>query len=66
MSRVEQLRNTEDPASLYLERLQQLMQDPNDSGQLGIYRIGFEGRFQLTCDYADEVVHVRGVRRVND
>jgi anti-sigma regulatory factor (Ser/Thr protein kinase) len=62
MQRVDRLRNAESPESLYLERLEELMDDPTDSGQLGVYRIGFEARFKLACEYQESVVTVTAVR----
>src|SRR4029453_9611103 len=43
--RVEELRRSEDKQALYLARLEQLLANAEESGKLGIYRIGFEGGF---------------------
>jgi len=63
--RVEELRSAPDKQALYLTRLEQLLADADESGKLGIYRIGFEGGFDLQLDYKDEVVTVTATRKAN-
>ncbi|MFC1641806.1 hypothetical protein ACFL5O_03830 [Myxococcota bacterium] len=66
VSRVRLIRKTEDKGSLYLARLQELLTNPSVSAQLGIYRIAFEGQFELDCTYENDVVTVVATRGVPD
>ncbi len=50
--------------ALYVARLQQLMEDTGSGGQLGLYRIGFEGGFDLACSQEGDVVTVTATRRL--
>lgn len=52
-----------DRSALYVERLKELMLSPSGgTSRLGIYRIGCEGGFDLSCSYADSVVTVTATR----
>jgi hypothetical protein len=63
---VQELRDTEDKQALYLARLEALLTQPDgDSGKLGIYRIGFEGGFDVQLDYANDVVSMVATRTSN-
>ena len=62
--RLAQIADTESKEQLYMNRLQQMLDDPMQTGQLGLYRIGFEGRFRLTCQYCDHVLTVRASREI--
>jgi hypothetical protein len=53
-----------DRTALYIQRLQELMMSGGGSTQLGIYRIGCEGNFDVECEYANQVVTVRATRQV--
>lgn len=46
----------------YLRRLQQLLDDPRQTGRLGLYRIAFETGFTLTCGYKDQVLTLTATR----
>lgn len=48
--------------ALYIERLQQLMEDPSAGGQLGLYRVGYEGGFDLSCACEDQIITVTARR----
>lgn len=48
--------------SPYRRRLQQLLDDPRQTGRLGLYRIGCETQFALACDYADQILTVTATR----
>ncbi|MCA9627614.1 MAG: hypothetical protein KC766_08115 [Myxococcales bacterium] len=61
-ARVTQIQQASDRHALYLARLQELLDDPTTSGKLGLYRIGYEGQFDLSCSYADNIVSVRATR----
>ena len=60
--RVGELSRATDRQALYLARLEQLLAHPDESGKLGVYRIGFEGGFDLECDYTNSVVTVTATR----
>lgn len=62
LQRIEEVSRAPDKAALYMRRLEELMAVPTESGKLGIYRIAFEGKFDLRCKYADQVVTVTAVR----
>jgi anti-sigma regulatory factor (Ser/Thr protein kinase) len=47
---------------LYISRLEQMLESPGVSGKLGLYRIGFEGNFDLSCRYEFPVLTVRATR----
>ena len=65
-SHVEALAAAEDPAAVYVARLQELMDNPTqESAGLGIYRIGLEGGFALECRYQDRVVSVTATRSIS-
>lgn len=62
--RIAQIASSESKEQLYMNRLQQMLDDPAQSGKLGLYRIGFEGRFELTCHCCDRVLTVRASREL--
>jgi hypothetical protein len=63
--RVSELQSAEDKQALYLARLEHLLADADESGKLGIYRIGFEGGFDLRLEYMNDVVTVTATRKSN-
>ena len=63
--RVQELHRTDDKRALYMARLEELLAQADESGKLGIYRIGFEGGFDLQLDYKDHVVSVTATRKSN-
>jgi len=63
--RVTELNSAVNKEALYLARLEELLANPDDSGRLGVYRIGFEGGFDLRLEYRDEVVTVTATRKSN-
>jgi len=42
-----------------------LLAHPDESGKLGVYRIGFEGGFELACEYTKSVVTVTATRNAD-
>ena len=63
--RVAELSRVADKRALYVERLTWLLVHPAEAGQLGLYRIAYEGRFDLDASYSGGIVTViarRGVR----
>jgi hypothetical protein len=61
---VNEITGAQDRAATYFGRLRELVTQPSQSGKLGIYRIVFEGEFDLDVLYADDVVTVRAKRVV--
>jgi hypothetical protein len=60
--RVKDLASAPNKEALYLARLEQLLEHAEDSGKLGLYRIGFEGGFDLAFDYRNDVVTMTATR----
>ena len=63
--RVKDLSEAANKEALYLARLEQLLAHSEDSGKLGIYRIGFEGGFDLALDYTNDVVTMTATRNAD-
>jgi hypothetical protein len=63
--RVQELTQATDKQTLYLARLEELLAHADESGKLGVYRIGFEGGFELECDYTNHVVTVTATRKAD-
>lgn len=61
--RVQQITSAPDKEALYMARLEELLADAAQSGSLGLYRIAFEGRFELQVSVARSVVTVCATRR---
>jgi two-component sensor histidine kinase len=62
---IEQIARTPDKESLYLARVQRLLENQDESGKLGLYRIALEGQFDLYGRYEDEVVTVAATRKIS-
>ena len=60
--RVQQIQTSDDRESLYIGRLSEMLATPGVGGKLGLYRIGFEGNFNLECRHDDQVLTVRATR----
>lgn len=60
--RIRQIQSSADRESLYVARLEELLRTPGSAGGLGLYRIGFEGQFDLSCDHVGQVLTVRATR----
>lgn len=63
--RIAEIADAPDKAALYMARLEQLLAEPNESGKLGLYRIAFEGEFELSLTYRDSVVSVTATRSLS-
>jgi len=63
--RVQEMHGAKDKEALYLARLEEILVNPEESDRLGIYRIGFEGGFDLQLDYQNEVVTITATRDSN-
>lgn len=48
--------------ALFLGRLQELLSGSSKGGQLGLYRICYEGAFDLSCSYTDKILTITAVR----
>jgi hypothetical protein len=53
-----------DRSAMYFGRLRELVTQPDQSSKLGIYRVVFEGEFELAVGFADDIVTVRAKRVV--
>ena len=62
--RIDEMREEGAGERRYLERLQELIDDPLPPNRLGLYRISFEGRFSLDCAYQNQVLTVKAHRQV--
>ena len=52
---LQQLRDTENPEALFTERVLELMDKPDcSSGQLGLFRIAYEGSFTIDYEYVND------------
>ena len=51
-----------DPEALYVQRLQQMIEDPSNSSGLGLLRIAFEGQFRLSFNYESGVAIITAER----
>lgn len=60
--RIREIADAPDKAALYMARLEQLLAEPTESGKLGLYRIAFEGEFDLKLSYRDNVVTITAAR----
>ena len=61
-ARIQEISEAPDKAALYMSRLEQLLAEPTESGKLGLYRIAFEGEFDLQYTYRDNVVTITATR----
>jgi hypothetical protein len=61
---IDRITRADDGENLYLSRLLELVNDPSATGKLGLYRIGYEGRFDLAYEHKNEVLTVRATRGV--
>jgi len=59
--RIEQA-NAGQSESLFLGRLQELLMGAGQGGQLGLYRICYEGAFDLSYRYVDKILTITAVR----
>lgn len=62
--RVDEIMSAPDKSVLYLARLEELMSAPTEAGKLGLYRIAFEGEFDLQLTYREQVVTMTATRKI--
>lgn len=60
--RIDQLAGSVSKEEFYLGRLQELLSGSSQGSQLGIYRIGYEGEFDLSYTYTNHVLTIRATR----
>lgn len=60
--RIDEITAAPDKSTLYMARLEELLADPSESGKLGLYRIAFEGQFEIDFRYTDQVVSITATR----
>ncbi|WP_394827728.1 DUF6272 family protein [Pendulispora albinea] len=65
-SRLDEIAGSDDKEALYMSRIRALLEDPSERGGLGLYRIGFEGGFDMNYTFVDSVVTVTAVRGVHE
>jgi serine phosphatase RsbU (regulator of sigma subunit) len=61
---VAEVNSAEDKSALYMRRMQELLEHPSERTGLGIYRVGFEGGFELACEACEGIVTVVAARSV--
>lgn len=61
-ARIDAMAAAEDKEALYVERLQQILENPSAGGQLGLFRIACEGGFDLAYHYEAPIVTVIATR----
>jgi hypothetical protein len=64
IQRVARIAAAPDKSELYLARMTELMTNPEARGGIGLYRIAFEGQFDLEARRQGSVVTVRATRRL--
>lgn len=52
-TRIDQLAVPANREALYLQRMEELLSGNSTGSQLGLYRIGYEGAFDLSCTYSE-------------
>ncbi|MDJ0763941.1 MAG: hypothetical protein QNJ97_13250 [Myxococcota bacterium] len=63
---IDKIRKSENPFDLYTERLLELMNNPqNGPTQLGLIRIAYEGRFDLSCREEDKMICITAKRKTD-
>lgn len=60
--RIDELAGAPNKEEFYLRRLQELLSGSSQGSQLGIYRIGYEGEFDLSYTYVDHVLTIKATR----
>jgi anti-sigma regulatory factor (Ser/Thr protein kinase) len=61
---IEQIAEAPDKEALYFARVQRMLENPQESGKLGLHRIALEGQFTLYSRYENEVVTVAATRNI--
>lgn len=62
---IERINNSKDPQQLYIQRLQELLENPHSkNSQLGLYRIVYEGGFSLNYGYENNILTIKALRKL--
>lgn len=61
---LDQIGQAGDREALYVSRLERLLARPSQQGKLGLYRVGFEGGFDLRYTYVQSVLTVTATRGI--
>ena len=60
---IHDIQNCDDPQSLYIRRLEELLENTNAKRtQLGLYRIAYEGKYDLSYEYDGKIITVNAIR----
>jgi hypothetical protein len=62
---VDQIARAPDRGALYQARMDQLQPSDVRGGRLGLYRIAFEGGFDVQCTWVEDVVTVLAARKIS-
>ncbi len=63
---IKMIRESNDPQQLYIERLTALIDTPGQGGsQLGLFRIAYEGQFDLEYELTDDLLSIIATRKVS-
>ena len=63
-SSIDAIAKAPDKEALYVERLQEILEHPSAGGRLGLFRVAYEGGFDLSCRHDDPIVTVMARRRL--
>ncbi len=63
-SRVDQMSKAEDIEALFIKRLISFLNETAQGSQLGLYRIGYEGGFNLNSSYQNSILTLRATRGI--
>lgn len=65
MEHINKIKSSDDPAALYVERLQELLDNPKPGvSQLGLYRISYEGGFKLDYRHENMTLTIVATRKI--
>jgi len=65
INHIDKIKASDDPAALYIERLQELLDNPKPGvSQLGLYRIAYEGGFNLDYRHSDMSLTIIAERKI--
>lgn len=63
-ARIARIQASPSREALYVGRLEELLRTPGAAGGLGLYRIGYEGKFELSCECVGQVLTVKATREL--
>ncbi len=65
LEHIDKIKSSNDPAALYVERLQELLDNPKPGvSQLGLYRIFYEGGFNLDYNHENRILTIIAKRKI--